>query len=240
MFPYDSALLAAVRTKATTPADVLLLLQTIDATCVDGDGLKWFNWLYLQVTRAIAARVAAGEFVSAQWLLTVEVQFAQLYFTAIGSALSGQPCPGCWLALFASRTRPRVARIQLALAGANAHINHDLPMAIAAASEITRVAPQRPSVQHDDYSALNVTFEKLIATAKQTLHVGLLGEALPPVSHIEDAIAAFDVRVAREHAWTNAELLWHLRHEAALASGLMDTLDGLATVAGKTLLVPVP
>jgi hypothetical protein len=44
MFSYDTALLAAVQPAPQSIADVL---QTIDRTCDDGDGLKWFNWLYL-------------------------------------------------------------------------------------------------------------------------------------------------------------------------------------------------
>ena len=38
----------------------------------------------------------------------------------------------------------------------------------------------------------------LIELAEQTLHVRLLGDALPPVSHLEDTIAAFSVSAARE------------------------------------------
>jgi len=47
MFPYDPAILAAVQSPTQSIGNVLQTLQTIDATCVDGDGLKWFNWLYL-------------------------------------------------------------------------------------------------------------------------------------------------------------------------------------------------
>lgn len=53
MFLYDAALASAVRTPPNSIADVLQTMQTIDATCVDGDGLKWFNWLYLTVTQAV-------------------------------------------------------------------------------------------------------------------------------------------------------------------------------------------
>jgi hypothetical protein len=72
------------------------------------------------------------------------------------------------------------------------------------------------------------------------LLVRLLGDPLPPVSHLEDTIAAWNVSAAREAAWQNAELLWHLRDAPPLSSNFLDTLDGLTTVAGKALLVPVP
>ena len=49
MFPYDGAILAAVQAKPQNIAGVFKIMQTIDATCADADGLKWFNWLYLDV-----------------------------------------------------------------------------------------------------------------------------------------------------------------------------------------------
>ena len=102
------------------------------------------------------------------------------------------------------------------------------------------IVPQRGSVQYNDYTALNTTLDSLIASAKQTLRVRLLGDALPPVAHVDAVIAAWSVAAARESAWRNAELLWHLQETPPLAAGLMDTLDGLTTVVGKALLVPVP
>jgi hypothetical protein len=240
MFPYDPALFAAVRTPAQSIADVLRTMQSIEAACVDADGLKWFNWLYLQVTQAVEARIASGGFADSAWLAQLDVQFARLYFGALESALSGQRGPGCWQALFACRNRVAVARIQFALAGINAHINHDLPEAIVATCQVTVTLPQHATPHYNDYTALNATLDTLIESAKQMLLVRLLGDPLPPVSHLEDTIAAWNVSAAREAAWQNAELLWYLRDSPPLSSNFLDTLDGLTTVAGKALLVPVP
>jgi hypothetical protein len=240
MFPYDPTLLAAVRTAPQSVTDVLQTMQTIGATCIDGDGLKWFNWLYLQVTQAVEARVVSGGFAGSAWLAELDVQFARLYFGALESELSGQPTAGCWQALFQRRNQTPIARIQFALAGINAHINHDLPLAIVATCQATSTVPQHGSAHYTDYTALNTTLDSIIQEAEQTLHVRLLGDALPPVSHLEDTIAAWSVSAAREAAWNNAELLWHLSAEPAFTSAFMDTLDGLTTVAGKALLAPVP
>ena len=252
MFPYDPALLAAVQTTPQTTADVAQILETIEATCIDGDGLKWFNWLYLQVTHAVESRVnAAGptssaglanpaNFVDSVWIADLDVQFARFYFAAVQSSLSGASTPGCWQALFAQRNRPAIARIQFALSGINAHINHDLPQAVLATCQATSITPQHGTTQYNDYTALNSTLDSLIAAAKTTLHVRLLGDALPPVSALDDTLAAWSVAAAREAAWNNAELLWHLANAQLIASALLDTLDGLSAVASKTLLVPVP
>lgn len=240
MFPYDPLLVSALQASPTSIADVLRLMQTIEATCVDGDGLKWFNWLYFQVTQAVETCIASGRFIDSAWLAELDVQFARFYFGALESALSGQPGPGCWKALFGRRNEADVARIQFALAGINAHINHDLPQAIVATCQVTATVPQHASAHYNDYTALNTTLDSLIESAKQTLHVRLLGDPLPPVSHLEDTIAAWSVSAAREAAWQNGELLWHLRDCPPLSSNFIGTLDGLTTVVGKALLAPVP
>jgi hypothetical protein len=240
VFPYDATLLTAVPPAPKSISDVIQTLQTIGATCIDGDGLKWFNWLYLQVTQAVEARVAAGGFADSAWLAQHDVQFARLYFSALKSSLSGEPTPACWQALFDNRNHAAIARIQFALAAINAHINHDLPAAIVATCQVTGTTPDSGGTHFSDYTGLNSTLDGLIESAKVTLNVRLPGEALPPVSHLEDTIAAWNVSAARESAWQNAEHLWQLRTMPSLTASFMDMLDGLTTVIGKALLVPAP
>jgi hypothetical protein len=210
----------------------------IDATCVETDGLKWFNWLYLRVTEAVQARVSHGAFSNLSWLADLDVRFAQLYFDALQSALSGANCPGCWNVMFTARGNTQLARLQFAFAGMNAHINRDLPDAIVATCKATRTVPAHGTPQYDDYTAVNSTLETLIETARTTLRVRLPGDPLPGVSHLEDVVAAWKVSAARESAWNNAEALWNL--PPPLTDNLKHSIDGLTTVVGKTLLVPVP
>jgi hypothetical protein len=240
MFPYDAAVLAAVQASPQSIDDVVHILEAIENTCVDGDGLKWFNWLYLGVTRAVQARVAAGAFADPAWVSKLDVRFARFYLSAIQSSLAGQPTPGCWQALFDQRNQPATARIQFAMSGINAHINHDLPQAIVATSQVAGPAPQHGAAHYNDYTALNATLDNMIDAAKQTLNVRLLGDALPPVSALEDTLAAWSVSAARESAWNNAELLWHLAGAPILSGRFLHSLDGITALASKALLVPVP
>lgn len=245
MFPYDSSLLAVVAAAPQSVDDVVRMLETIQATCVDGDGLKWFNGLYLQVTQAVQARDSlqgngAGGFADPAWLAALDVKFAGFYFAAIRSSLSGAGAPGCWQAMFAVRNQPAVARIQFAFAGMNAHINHDLPQAVVATCKATGIKPQHGTAQYNDFTAINATLDGLIDASKKALGVRLLGDALPPVSHLEDTLAAWSVTAARESAWNNAELLWSLGSAPLVSGTFLDTLDGFTAVASKALLVPVP
>ena len=235
MFPYDPILLAVVQTTPQTIADVVQILEAIEAACADGDGLKWFNGLYLQVTQAVESRVNAAGFINPAWVAALDVRFARFYFAAIQSAL-----PGCWQALFDRRNQTAIARIQFAMAGMNAHINHDLPQAVLDLCQSTAVPPQHGTAPYDDFTALNTTLDSLIEAAKVALDVRLLGDALPPASRLEDTLAAWSVADAREAAWNNAELLWHLADAPLTASAFLDGLDGLTAVAGKTILIPVP
>ena len=240
MFPYDAALLNAIESPVRSIPEVLAAMQAIDAALPEGDGLKWFNWLYLQVTQAVQARVSSGGFHDLAWLAALDVAFASLYFDALRNSLSGALAPGCWRALFAQRGNTDIARFQFALAGINAHINHDLPLAIDTTCGQTGTAPSHDSPQYADYTAVNSTLDSQIELARKTLMVRLLGDALPPVSHLEDTIGAWSVSAAREAAWTNAEILWEFRDAPLLYGRAMSVIDGLTTVAGKALLVPVP
>lgn len=238
MFPYDAEIATLVKTPPETIPEVLDLLRTIDVVCVEGDGLKWFNGLYLEVTQAVANRVAGLN--DPRWVTVLDVQFASLYFSALYTGLTDATCPACWKALLAARDHARIARIQFALAGMNAHINHDLPVALVATAKATNIPPEHGTPQYQDYGALNATLDSLIETAKRQLNVRLLGDPLPVVSHLENLIAAWNIAAAREQAWNHSEALWHLQSVPLIAAGYVDGLDGLVTFGNKALLVPAP
>lgn len=128
------------------------------------------------MTQAVEARVSAGGFSDPAWLAELDVQFARLYFQALHNFLSGGPAPGSWSALLRLRNQAAIARIQFALAGVNAHINHDLPLAIAATCEMTGTIPRHGTAQYRDYTGLNATLDSLVDQAKQELNVRLPGD----------------------------------------------------------------
>lgn len=238
MFPYDPVILAAVQVKPRTIADVFQIMRAIDAACADGDGLKWFNWLYMTVTEAIENKVTAGGFNDPAWVSELDVVFAGLYFDALAGELGGGACPACWKAMFSVRGQAKIARIQFALAGMNAHINHDLPIAVVATCRARNTAPQHGSLQYKDYTSVNSTLDSLIDQAKQNLDVRLPGDPLPAVSHIEDLVATWDLATFREKAWDTAQSLWG---ESDCEIDLrMDLRSAIVATLSAALLVPVP
>jgi hypothetical protein len=219
---------------------VVSTLEAIDAALPETDGLAWFNRFYLRVTRAVRDRIAAAEFANPAWMAKLDVVFAGYYCTALVEWERGGQPPGCWRALLSQRGECAIARIQFALAGVNAHINHDLPLALLDTFEATGVDPQQGGLPYTDYTSLNATLAAQIAAATAEWMVRLPGDALPEANRLADTLAAWSLTAAREAAWTNAELLWGIRDLPLVAGRYLDVIDGLASVAGKALLVPVP
>jgi hypothetical protein len=54
---------------------------------------------------------------------------------------------------------------------------------------------------------------------------------------VDDVVAMWKVRAARETAWTNAEVLWALRTSPVLRDGFFGRLDSFTGFAGRGLLV---
>jgi hypothetical protein len=141
--------------------------------------------------------------------------------------------------MFTRRSQTELARIQFALAGMNAHINHDLPQAILAQCRAENIEPQHGTPQYIDFTALNSTLDGIIHEAEQDMHLRLLGDALPPISALDDKIAAWSLSTVREAAWDNAELLWRLSEIMPAFTTYLTSLDGLTALASEALLIPV-
>jgi hypothetical protein len=236
MGPTDTQLLQIVSTPATTVADVLAHLGNMDAVLPPQDGLKWFNWLYLQVTQAVEGGLG-GHWNDPDWLRALDVNFASLYFTALQNDLQGSgPVPRCWKTVFDARDKTHLARIQFALAGINSHINHDLPSAVVTTCQQRGVTPTHGGLQYQDYTAINGVLDNLVETAKHELLKGPLGEDIPGVDKIEDLVAGWSVTAGRETSWTNAEILWTIRSSGFLTQRYLDGLDGVTDLTNRALL----
>jgi hypothetical protein len=225
---------AATIPTATSIADVLAAMNSLQAALSDADGLKWFNFLYLEVTKAVDGAVNSTQFKDPDWIIALDLTFANLYFDAVNAAQSGAGnLPSAWKPLFEARHQAGIARIQFALAGMNAHINRDLPVALATLTEQKDEAyPGRGSDRFQDFETVNGLLETVEARVKAQLLAGL-----PPTPALADVLAMWSVAKAREAAWTNGDILWHLRGVPALADGFLTTLDNTVGLAGRGLLV---
>ena len=148
--------------------DVIQRMKSIDELLHNSDGLKWFNRLYLLVTTEVKQYHSADVWNNASWLMRLDVLFARLYFAAIVEAVgqsSTSPAPKSWQALFEVRHGKHIDRIQFALAGMNAHINHDLALALMQVDEEIHRNPDHSSPEHADYERVNTLLEEVLPRA---------------------------------------------------------------------------
>ena len=219
-----------------TIADVLTRMQGIDDLLSNGDGLKWFNLLYMRVTQQVDSNPPSGGWVDPAWLARLDVVFAQFYFSAILNWLNNSgSTPSSWKALFQARFRPDIERIQFALAGMNAHINHDLALALLQTDGELGLVPGKTSPQHDDFERVNGLLEAVLPEALQFLATGILGELAQDTGKIGRLLAIWKVRAARDLAWDFASYLRSLTGIArATALAAQDQITG---VLGRSLLL---
>ena len=170
------------------------------------------------------------------WLTRLDVVFAQLYFNAIADWLQhSASVPDSWKALFESRFTDGIDRIQFALAGMNAHINHDLALALLQIDTEMNLSPLKDSPEHDDFENVNGLLEAVLPQALRYLATGIFGEAAQDTGKIGRFLAIWNVRAARDLAWDVSDSLRPLSgiaRDAALAAQ-----DQLTGVLGRSLLL---
>ena len=113
-----------------TVEDVVARMLAIDDALDARDGVAVFNHVYLRVTRLVQARLSGGTFHDDAFMAELDVRFAMLWLAAHDAPSSD--IPHAWEPLFERRTSGGLLPIQFALAGMNAHIEHDLPLAVVA------------------------------------------------------------------------------------------------------------
>src|SRR5579872_1892452 len=237
--PIDAQLLEIV--SSATPAaiaDVIAIMRSIDGLLPGSDGLKWFNKLYLMVTQQIDAQPPPNGWEDAAWLTRLDVVFAGFYFAAIAHALRQNPdVASSWQALFEARNRAGVDRIQFALAGMNAHINHDLALALLQTNAEMDLTPAHDSPEHNDYEHVNDLLETVLPEALNFLAGDKLGELAQDTGKTGRLLAIWSVRAARDLAWDFSD---HLRNlTGPFRQTALDSQDGLTGVIGRALLLPV-
>ena len=222
-------------------ADVVERMRALDELLPRDDGIACFNRLYLAVTEAVEEQARPGAFADVRFVRWLDVAFANLYLDALASFLlgRGRRVPRAWQALFEARARPGVAPIQFALAGMNAHINRDLPVALVQTCVARGVQPRRGSLQHIDFGRIDALLAQTQARVKREFAVGLVGLADEALGRVDDVVASWNVGAARQAAWVNGETLWALRGIPFAGARFLVTLDRTVGFAGRGLLVPV-
>jgi hypothetical protein len=141
--------------------------------------------------------------------------------------------------LFEARERIDVLPLQFALAGMNAHINRDLPVALVETWAELDVPPTRRSAAYRDFERVNAVLAVAEERVKARLIRGALAQLDVGLGRVDDVLAMWKVEEARTAAWVNGETLWALRTAPELRTRYLRTLDRMVGFAGRGLLRPL-
>lgn len=226
----------------TSVPDVIARFRATEATAPRSDGVVCFVRLYLQVTEGVNAELKQHGVVDARFLEQLDVCFAGLFFAALDAYATGaSSTPPAWVPLFQQRSRAGISPLQFALAGMNAHINRDLPVALVTTCRQLGVDLRESSPEHTEFVRVNGLLSQVEARVKRAYVSGWLA-AVDRLVHrfhrIDDVVAMWDIGRARDAAWTNGEALWALRDEPPLADRFLEALDRMVGLGSRGLLIP--
>ena len=226
----------------TTVPEVIERLRTIEASAPRSDGVACFARLYREVTEGVDAELASKSFEDGRFLERLDVCFAGLFFSALDAyAHDPTSVPSAWAPLFSQRSRRGVTPLQFALAGMNAHINRDLPVALVTTCQALALELRDDSPEHADFERVNGLLAQVEDRIKRSYLSGWLA-ALDRIVHrfyrIDDIVAMWDVGRARDAAWCNGGALWVLRSEPELGAEYLAVLDRMVGLASRGLLIP--
>lgn len=214
--------------------DVLRRMRAIDAALPRRDGVAVFNRVYLQVTERVRDELRADGFADAEFMEHLDAVFAGMYLAAVERASAATAATRSWRPLLQARTRRTLAPVQFALAGMNAHINHDLALAVVATCQSTG---QEPTSVRGDYERINAILASVVRPVRQSFLDRVVVEAGAPLSPVADVVSAWSIDTARDAAWVHACALWELRRLAVLSEAYRETLDRTVGLVGRQLLV---
>lgn len=194
-----------------------------------------FNDLYLTITRrvdhALTTKATQPEF-----LELLDIEFAKRYFDALRRWNDDdEATPDVWEVLFKRSRDEEMSQLVAAMLGVNAHINHDLSLALVATwAEFG--APQ-DDVVHKDYLLVNKIFYEEIPPLRRSYSTEWQLALDGFVGGLDDWSQRILVTVTRARAWEQARELWPIRHDPDGFEQARLTMDRMASVLAEGVIV---
>ncbi|WP_122617156.1 DUF5995 family protein [Streptomyces sp. Tu 4128] len=224
-----------VPTAVRTVDSVLTRMRALDAALPGRDGVAVFNRVYLAVTEEVDRHIDGGRFTDARAAIALDVRFAERFLNAVDAAAQDRRPPACWRPVFQSRRHPGVRPLQFALAGINAHIGHDLALAVV---DTCRTLGCEPVDLEDEFDRVGDLLVSLEERVRDELMPGPdLLQIADPLTHL---LGSWSLDRARDATWAAARALWALRRLPDVAGEFTERLDAAVGFAGRMLLTPLP
>ena len=213
---------------------VLARMRALDAALPEHDGVAVFNRVYLSVTREVARRVAGGGFRHPERTAELAARFAGRYLAALDADAAGHRVPACWRPLLRARRNRAIRPLQFAVAGINAHVGHDLALAVVETCHALRLDPPRVERDFEQVGEVLAAIEERVREELMPGPDPL--ERAEPLTHL---VGVWSLRHARRAAWSAARTLWALRALPAVYEECAQRLDAGVGLVGGCLLTPL-
>jgi hypothetical protein len=212
---------------------VLARMRSLGARWPEGDGVAVFHRVYTRVTEEVGHLVDRGGFPDRGAAVTLDVLFAERYLSAVETFERGGRAPACWLPLLRARAHRGVRPVQFALCGINAHIGHDLALAVVDTCRTLACAPEDLRDEFDQIGELLAALEERV---REDLMPGPdLLERAEPFTHWA---GAWSIERARGAAWGVARGLWAVRGRPETGARMRGRLDEGVAFVGRLLVAP--
>lgn len=222
---------------AATIDEVLERMDAIDGVLSSDDGVAMFTRMYRQVTRLVQEAAHQGRFCAGEFIERLDVRFANLFFEAVAADQDQRQIPAAWAPLFCSRARVSTHPIQFALAGMNAHITHDLPLAVVDTCRDLGVSPEDGSPEHQDFSTTNEVLELAQDQVKAWFSTGVVASIDRLGGEVDDGLASLGIAASRAVAWESAQVLWSLADNPRLHRLFLGSLTRSVEIANRGILL---
>jgi hypothetical protein len=194
-----------------------------------------FNELYLKITRRVDSALAGGVN-QPEFLELLDVEFAKRYFNALLLwNQDDEDTPDVWEVLFKRSGDLRMSRLAAAMLGVNAHINHDLSLALIATWN--EVGAPADDLIHPDYLLVNEIFYQEIPPLRRGFSTRWQREIDEFVGPLDDWSQRMLVTVTRARAWDQGRRLWLLREDPDDFEQARRTMDRAASLLAEWAVV---
>lgn len=216
--------------------DVIKNLEMFENYCIQNDDLRGvFATAYLHISRSINKNLLEEKFRNNSWVRKYLVRFGDLYRIALVDYENGNVSrvPKSWKISFQTAKNREGLIIQHLLLGINAHINHDLAIALFD----VKIDPDRND-KYVDHVLINQILEKATDGLKQEVankYAPILRRLDQSVGSIDEKITNFSIPKAREHAWTFAGALTSSKNNSEERL-LRTALDDQAAVLARLIM----
>ena len=195
-----------------------------------------FNSLYFTITDRVAQSLGGAGVRDKEFLELLDVEFAKRYFTAL--RLWGDDdtaTPDAWEVLFRRAQDLDLSKLAAAMLGVNAHINHDLSLALI--GTWADLGAPTDDLIHPDYLLVNQIFYEEIPPLRRGFSTRWQLEIDEFVGPLDDWSQRMLVTVTRAHAWDQGRRLWALRDDPEDFEQARRAMDRAASLVAEFAIV---